>query len=344
MGTNDCSHFDQIRIQNRRMVRNLMRDFPQIGKAELADLSGLSFPTISALLGDLLQTGEVLLLADVSSRGGRPAEQFALNPLFQTALCAYIENHVLYMRVCDVFGNTLLEKTAPLASGRSSDGLIGLMSDVKASFPGLSVICLGVPGAIMDGYLNYLPDYRDLEGLNLKQLLENALSVPVFIENDVNVFVFAEREIWPDLVHIFSSSNCPGSGILLNRTVVRGASGCAGELEYIPFEHNGIAVTFGEKLGLIARDFAGQENTAAARAALLSCLAHAVASIVCIINPPDLALSGFGLADSDMTDLTEELARLLPASRCPVFHVVDEIDSLYQRGLLEIAMDYWKAK
>ena len=344
MTADDCSHFDQIRIQNRRMVRNLMRHFPQLSKAALADISGLSFPTVAALLNDLLQTGEVMILPDSPSRGGRPAEQFALNPLFQSAACAYVENHELFIRVNDVMGNVLTDEKKVLTPGRCDERLKDELLDVQNRYPSLSVISMGIPGVIADGQITYLPDYPEFQGLHLQDYLEKALSVPVFLENDVNVFVFAEREKWPDLVHIFYGSNCPGAGILQSGAIVRGSTGCAGELEYLPFDHNGRFVTFTEKLSLIAQDNKDPAKAQKRRTELLSCIARAVASLVCVINPPDVALSGFGLTDADTADLRIELEKMIPAARCPDFHIVDKIDDLYQAGLLQAAMDYWKLK
>ena len=344
MGTEDCSHFDQIRIQNRRMIRNLMRNIPQIGKAELAVVSGLSYPTVSVLLNDLCQTGEVIILPEQATRGGRPAEQFALNPLFQAAACAYIENHQLFLRVYDVSGQVLFDNIVALTPGICDKEVRDELLAVKAEYPALSIVCLGIPGVIVQGQITYLPDYPEFHGSHLQIFLEQALSIPVQLENDVNVFVFAEREKWPDLVHIFRGTNCAGAGILINRTILRGSGGCAGEVEYLPFEHNGRSVNFSEKLSLIEKEFAGQENAKTKRNELVSCVARAAASIVCLINPPDVALSGFDLSDGDTNDLGKELAKLLPAERCPAFHIVNQIDDLYQSGLLQIAMDYWKSK
>lgn len=344
MGTDDCSHFDQIRIQNRRIIRNLMRGVAQIGKAELADISGLSYPTVSALLSDLCQTGEVVVLPEQATRGGRPAEQFALNPLFQAAACAYIENHQLFLRVYDVSGQVLFDRIISLTPGICDKEVRDHLLAVKEKYPVLTVICLGIPGVIVNGQITYLPDYPEFHGCHLQDFLEKALSVPVHLENDVNVFVFAEREKWSDLVHIFRGTNCAGAGILINRTILRGAGGCAGEVEYLPFEHKGRSVNFSEKLSLIINEFAGEENVPARRKELVTCIARAAASIVCLINPPDIALSGFELTDADAAELSIELAKLLPSERVPVFHIVNQIDDLYQSGLFQIALDYWKSR
>jgi predicted NBD/HSP70 family sugar kinase len=340
MAPEEYSHFDQVRMQNRRTVRNIMRHFPQISKAELAEVSGLSFPTVSALLSDLLQTGEAILLPDSATRGGRPAEQFALQPDYQMAVCAYIENHELFLRVYDVLGHVRFESRQSFEAGHVPAELSTFLQQQKTSFPQLSVVCLGIPGVVENGVLTYIPEYPDLDGLPLQMDLERNLSLPVFLENDVNVFVSAERERWPSLVHIFNGANGTGAGILVNRQLIRGAGGYAGELEYLPFFHKGKPVTFCEKLRLIQND----STQTSAKEELLTCLSQAIVSLICVINPPDVALSGFHLSDEDMIILRTYLERLIPAARCPSLHVVEPVDDLYQGGLLEMAMDYWKSR
>ncbi len=340
MTSEDCSHFDQVRQQNRRTVRNLMRGCAKIGKAELAAASGLSFPTISALLADMLETKEVLLLRDTASHGGRPAEQFALNPLFQTALCAYIEDHVLHIQVYDVFGTSRHDERQDFSEIQTPERLCDLLSRATAPYPGLSVVCLGIPGVVQGGHVSYIPDYPDLHDCDLRSYLGAKFDVPVYIENDVNVFVLAEREKWPNLVHIFYGANCPGAGILINGSLLRGANGCAGELECLPFEHEGEPVSFGTKLSLVNR----RRLSEVKRLQLLSAVAEALTGAICFLNPADAALSGFGLRPEDLSVIQKEVEKFIPHGRCPKLHIVDDVDSLYMKGLLEFAMDYWKAR
>lgn len=317
-----------------------MRGCSKIGKAELAAASGLSFPTISALLGDMLETKEVLLLKGTECHGGRPAEQFSLNPIFQTAVCAYIEDHVLHMQILDVFGSSLHDERQDFSEIQTPERLCELIASTSAAYPNVSVICLGIPGVVQGGRVSYIPDYPDLQDADLKAYMEAKFGAAVFIENDVNVFVLAEREKWPNLIHIFYGANCPGAGILVNGALLRGVNGCAGELECLPFEHEGEPVRFGTKLNLVNR----RRLSEVKRLQLLSAVAEALTGAICFLNPADAALSGFGLRPEDLSVIQKEIEKSIPQGRCPALHIVDDIDSLYMKGLLEFAMDYWKSR
>lgn len=339
MQIQDCSHFDQVRAQNRKTIRNLMRNLPQIGKTELARMSGLSFPTISAVLNELINSQEVLILPEATSHGGRPGAEYSLNPLFRVAVCAYMEDYILHTRIYDVFGRCQKEILLPFPEEINPDEVHAIFTVILQEYPSISVISLGVPGVVLGGTIKYLPCYPNLDGFNLKEYLEEKMSIPVFIENDVNVFVSAERNQWPDLVHIFLSNNCPGSGILINGKLIRGADGSAGELEYMYIGDSEKGKTFGEVLNYIGKNYSGEAKIKE----YISCLSHTISGVISMINPSDIALSGFGFCSEDLLLLSATMEKVLPRKRVPNFHIVSDVVELYHTGLLEISMDYLKS-
>ena len=99
------AHFDKVRFQNRKVIRNLMREVDVIGKNELVKKSGLSYPTVSAILDELIQLEEVKVMEQVVSNGGRPGGVFQLNNHFQHGVCAYIRGYSMKIVIYDVKGN-----------------------------------------------------------------------------------------------------------------------------------------------------------------------------------------------------------------------------------------------
>lgn len=332
------AHFDQVRLTNRRRIRNLMRENRSFGKAELADLSSLSFPTVSALLQDLVQSGEVLLMPEQETRGGRPAGRYALDPRFQVAFCAYIEDYRLHVRVFDVLGNSVEEAVSPLDHAFCLRDLLRHLDALNEKYPMRSVISLGFPGVTVDGRLTYIPLYPDLENKDIAAILGERYGVPIFVENDVNVLVSAERGTWPDLFHLFKGANGPGAGILCGGSVLRGFSGGAGEVEYLPFiAEDGTFRTFCGELTHIDATLTDEDQKVALRRTLLC----AVFAAISIVNPADIALSGFGLTSSDLAIMQLALVDRIPSDRIPTLHLIEDVDALYQLGLFQIARDYW---
>lgn len=337
--TEDSTHFEIVRQQNRRKIRNLMRDVAKIGKSELSSLSGLTFPTISALISDLLDSGEVELLDCTAIRGGRPAGQYALVPLFHTAVCAYLDDGKVFLRVVNVFGQTILEQVSPLPTADCCRALIALLENIHERYPSLSVISLGIPGAVKDGRILFLPSHPSLEGLELGHILSSEFGVTVFIENDVNTLVLAERHVWPNLFHLFRGKceSGSGSGILINGELLRGAGGYAGEIGYLPFFAPRTTQDTYAALSTTQHGHAGLEDK-------ISIITSVIISVICILNPEDVAVSGFSIDAAALEQIKTNIMTSLPPSRCPRLHLVDDIEDLYFSGLLGMVIDYWNER
>lgn len=106
---------------------------------------------------------------------------------------------------------------------------------------GLTVAAAGVgaPGVIqMDGGIVVKsPNFPDWNNLPLKEELEKALNMPVFIENDANAAALGEQ--WLGAGHDINSmilltlGTGVGGGIVLNKQIWQGADGMAGEIGHM---------------------------------------------------------------------------------------------------------------
>lgn len=313
MKLENTAHFNQIREQNRKIIRNLIGKIPGVGKTELADLSGLTFPTVSSVLKDLVASGEVIEL-DGISKGGRPGAIFELNESFQFIVCAYIADMVLHIRIFDACGKQCEQQQKTLFSSIECMQFIDIFKEIKEKYSKISVISLGIPGVVLDGVIKHLPGIPTLDEINIKKCLEEALDVTVFVENDTNTIVLAEKNKYKDIAHIIINHCGIGTGILLNGQLIRGAHGCAGELEYI----------FDEK------------------AESLEVLTQAITAITCVIDIADISISGITLDESMLSNLREKLMKRLPHDRIPEIHVISSND-LYYQGLYNIAFEYCKS-
>lgn len=337
MADRDFSHpCEHIRYDNRRDIRNIIRPFEKIGKREISALTGLSIPTVSSLISELLDSGEVIIIPESVSTGGRPAELYALNPMFSVYLTLAIQNASLLVRCCDARGNMLFEREEDFLQTSGPEALLDRIAEVLTAYPGLRVVAISVPGAVLDGTILYIPDYPNLAGICLQKIIEDKLNIRIILENDVNVFVFAERERWESLVHLLHTGNGPGAGVLVGGTLVGGTSGYAGEVDFLPVRDEGGTIAFGTKLSKIA----GINDPSERKKEMIATLAQVLCAYICILNPSDAALSGFGLLDSDIPDLHDAIALLAPEERIMELHIVDETHELSMAGLEMLAVDY----
>lgn len=323
-----AAHFEQVKEQNKQVIRNLLRGVGCCGKKELADAAGLSVPTISALLRELADSGEVLDGQQLPSSGGRPAASFQLNPQYCYALCGFIDCQQIKLVVYDTMLRPCLDIlpegfrwdhdvpgqfSCDLWSEITCEELADLIEAVLACYPKITDLALGIPGVILDGIATYLPIYPKLEHQKLKNYLTQRLSLHVILENDVNSIAVAQKDHWPNMMHIIIDGGCIGSAILENGVLIRGAHGGAGELEMIWDS------TMDNDEGLL----------------------YLIKLLQSILDLPVIVFSGNTLTHQRIRSLRQKLDSAIPKERIPeIYYVEDEI-KLYQKGLCDMVLGKW---
>jgi hypothetical protein len=191
--------------------------------------------------------------------------------------------------------------------------IISFIRDSKDKYPTLSTVALGVPGAVCNSDIIYLPKFPKLEGTGLADCVQIELHLDIFIENDINAVALAEVDSFNNFAHIAYVNGCIGTGIVLNGTVVKGAKGYAGELEYL------------------CDDLGNKENT----------FATSILALVCVLDLPDILISGEGCSTETVLSVKRILVQSLPEVRLPNIHLVDDIDGRNERGLLKRILLKW---
>ncbi|HVW42704.1 MAG TPA: ROK family protein [Amycolatopsis sp.] len=219
-------------------------------RQELQDRIGLSRATLVERL-DLLQRLRLLRqTGHRASSGGRPAEMLAANDTGRTALVADVGQRHATIAVTDLRGTVFAQLDRPLPVGhRPHETLSYLLAtgrDLLAETgraDSLCVVGLSVPGQIDHdaGTTIAPPSMRDWLGVRLREAFGDALSVPVFLENDANALAFgAYCDLGrPDaaLVGVKVGTGI-GAGLVVSGRTHRGETSAAGEIGHIRIEGN----------------------------------------------------------------------------------------------------------
>lgn len=110
---------------------------------------------------------------------------------------------------------------------------------------------LGLPGPIdvKKGIIHFFPNIPGWKEVNLKNILEKKLKLPVFLDNDVNLMTLAEFRL--GVAERFKNIICltlgtgVGGGIIIEGNLYRGASFAAGEIGHLPINERGPACNCG---------------------------------------------------------------------------------------------------
>ncbi|GAA1059140.1 ROK family protein [Agromyces bracchium] len=237
-----------------------------------------------------------------------------------------------------------VEQAPPAGGGRALvTQVVGLVHELCAavSSPIDAVHAIGIGGAGVPvdahGGFEHAPNLGDLTSFSLADELRLALGCTVALENDANVAALGELAAGVGARHddfaFVSIGTGIGMGVVLDRSLVRGAGNAAGEIGYLPFggdpldpaahrrgplEEVVAGDAFAARLGpeASARDVFDLAARGDARAIAsldeeAKWVAHAIAAVDAIVDPGRFVLGGgIGSRPELLAPIRDWLARL----------------------------------
>jgi len=312
----------EIKKNNVVLVVNALKALTSATKAELALQTGLSVATCGTVLNALCQSGEVMALTQDVSSGGRPAQRFTCNPAFFSLLSLYVEGTAEESRmvacVTSATGETQ-EKWDVHFTHLTSAQFTDAIADILARYPAVRAVGIGLPGVIADGVVLNC-DIPMFIGLPLTQKLHEQFGLFVEVGNDMNYTAWGfyrnscPQETAPIAYILQPGGHCTGCGIVINGRVLQGASHFAGEVSELP-------------LSLQAEE------------PITSQLAKIVMSLVAVINPATVALSGPMLGQASLSAIARQCLEHFPQQHLPQLVYRDSIEQDYLTGITELTLE-----
>ena len=150
-------------------------------------------------------------------------------------------------------GRVLKKKSLATANFRNKDQLITalvnsvkqLISEEKLKLNNILGLGMGLPGPIDSkrGVVYFFPNIPGWNNVPLKKIMESKLSLPTFIDNDVNLITLAEWKYGAgkgaDNIICLTLGTGVGGGIIIEGELYRGSTLTAGEIGHIPINENG---------------------------------------------------------------------------------------------------------
>lgn len=137
-------------------------------------------------------------------------------------------------------------------------------------------IGIGIPGPVKkDGTVIYIPNLHISEPFNLKKLLEEKISLPIYVANDANVAGLAEAILGNgkgyNVVQYITISTGIGGGLIINKQIVTGSNGLAQEIGSMVIKQGGFAPSIYKPKGCIEGECSGTMLTKKANKMNLKC-------------------------------------------------------------------------
>ncbi|HWM09300.1 MAG TPA: ROK family transcriptional regulator [Solirubrobacteraceae bacterium] len=322
-----------------------------ITRPEIAARTGISKPTVSAVVSRLVQGHLVQPVGERTGRRGRAPVAFTVNSAAGFVVGVDVGSTVLRVAAADIYGEVALERELPAATDGARDldrRLTAEIREVERELEGeLLAIGVSTPGVVdpatrrvtsLAYHVSASGAYDALAGL------ERRFGVPVLVENDVNSAAVGEK--WHGLARgvptfVFVSLGAGvGMGVVIEHELYRGYRGAAGEIAYLPLTpdpfderhrrlggledevgagglleaYNREAATAAESAReVFARATAGDIEALAVVERTARQLGLAIATVCAVIDPELVVLGGrIGGSPDLLPPVRAAVARLLP--------------------------------
>ncbi|CAM4364162.1 ROK family transcriptional regulator [Paenibacillus typhae] len=235
-----------MRNMNEMLILNrIIAGGPQ-SRADLSRETGLSKPTISSAVTQLIGRGLVKETGRAENAQGRKATLLEFNRKCYYVIGADLGATRIRMSVADMGGEICHYKQLAMPADHLAEpefrdflvqGLEGLLAEAGLHWDSIQAAAFGIPGVVnpADGEVSELVlPLRGREDVLKLANLAQLLPVPVVTENDVNLAALAEytlsgAEKSRSLLY-FSIGEGTGGGLIIGGEIYRGLGGGAGEL------------------------------------------------------------------------------------------------------------------
>jgi predicted NBD/HSP70 family sugar kinase len=241
------------RAKTRGYVLDLIRAAGTISRAELADRSGFTAPTITQVIRELMADGLVLEVGRGESTGGKPPTLLQLNARARYSVGVLLERNTCVSVVVDLVGRPVTrtsfhgaatmppEQVFPLLA-KQVEALLDTAGVERDRVLGLGLVSYG-PQDQRGGLLLSPQPTKQWLDFPVAERLSQAVGLPVLLENDATAATVGEY--WIGAVDPASAYACVymasgiGGGVVVAGDVYRGSSSNSVELGHISLDVNG---------------------------------------------------------------------------------------------------------
>jgi glucokinase-like ROK family protein len=234
---------------NKIKVLNIIRTTEAPSRAAIAKTSGLSAPTISRIVEDLLEEGLIREIGEGASQGGRrptllkfsDRKNFIIGIDLGTTNIYGVLTDFEAKIVAEIRTPTCVEEGFASVMRRTGDVITGLVNEPSIKEKRIYGIGLAVAGLInrKREVVEFSPDFH-WHNVNVVEALSAAHPYPIILDNVTRVMAMGER--WFGLGKETKNFICVnvgygiGAGIIIDGKPLYGPMGMAGEFGHITLD------------------------------------------------------------------------------------------------------------
>ena len=237
-----------LRHTNAHGILKLLRECGSCSRADLVRASGLSAPTVTNVVKDLLSESLVEPIGEGESSGGRPPDMIRFKAERGCLLAVEISAESLSFMLTDLNGTAIETEKVSIVDRKTTPeaicGYIGaelkaLLRKQKKTRAQLLALVVGVPAItnVEEGSVLSISTLEGWRSVPLRAMLEKIVQCLVIVENDTNLAAQGEQyngaaRMETDFIFVNIGTNV-GAGIFLRGRIHHGSQWAAGEIAYL---------------------------------------------------------------------------------------------------------------
>ena len=249
------------RLRTRGAILDMIRAAGTISRVELAAAAGLTSPTITQVVRELLAEGLVIEVGRGTSTGGKRPTLMRLNPQARYSVGVQFERNVCVIVVIDLAGRTVSRASfSGPASMPPDEALQVIAARVERLLAATGIDRSKVLGVGLVSYGPQDPHAGALQtpqptaewlGYPVTQRLMELVQLPVLLDNDANAAAIGEY--WLGTVDATATYGCIymatgiGGAVVVGGTLYRGSSSNSVEIGHISLDVNGDECSCGNR-------------------------------------------------------------------------------------------------
>ena len=316
-----------IKEINKDLVRNHLKDMRKATIHHLAQKTGLSVVTVSSLLTEMIEKGEVFEDSMIPSNGGRPSKLYRYNENFRLAAIVFgyqkNNNNLIRFMVVNLFGECV-EKQEVFIRDVEVKSFYPYIDAAIQKYPAVGAIGFGLPGTEENGFV-VSNDYKQLTGGQFMEFYRRRYGIPVVFINDVNAAVSGYYSSCENLKCIaglyFPRIYLPGAGVIVDGQIHRGFRSFAGELHGLLLDIDWLRLDYSDV------------------AAVTGAVGKLLAAYCCILAPEQIVLFGDFFTKESAGFIQKFTQALLPANFEVRVCVSGNFEKYYETGAVKASLE-----
>lgn len=252
-----------MRMVNSALLLDMIRHSGPVSRAELARQSGLTKPTVSSLVADLMERGIVVEdgAGEPDSRGGKPPTMLRFDASSGVLAAAEIASSTVRVWLSDLDGQRLDGENCPIRPELGAKhvldtltaGIQTLLARGRQRRRKLRCVSVAAPGRVdaRTGVVLEAGNVFHWRDVDVAAHVGRRFGVRVLVDNDVNLAALGEMHaglaVGVENFILIRLGTGIGAGLVLGGRLYQGTHWAAGEIAHMVFDRAAVADTAGDR-------------------------------------------------------------------------------------------------